>query len=108
MQQLRRLDGVWDLDEPFNNNEVDLFRVFMLWKVAGWQDLTQERPTAAFRPSFGPNTRIIDHTSINAAGRDARRFQPYLRHRLQRKRRIRRELKSRQRIRDRRVIGKRK
>jgi len=33
MQTLRRSDGIWDLDEPFHNDEVDTFRIFMLWKV---------------------------------------------------------------------------
>jgi hypothetical protein len=58
MQALRRADGIWDLDEPFHNDEVDTFRIFMLWKVGNWQSLTQVRPPAAYLTLFGPNTRI--------------------------------------------------
>ncbi len=79
MQELRRADGIWDLDEPFHNDEVDTFRIFMLWKVGNWQSLTQVRPPAAYLPLYGPNTRItIDQTLINAGRRDANQFQPVL------------------------------
>ena len=79
MQNLRRADGIWDFDEPFHNDEVDVFRMFMLWKVGNWSGLTMQRPPAAFFPPIGSNPRIIpiELSSINAGGRDAIQFQPY-------------------------------
>ena len=80
MQRLRRSDGIWDFDEPFRNEEVDVFRMFLLWKVGSqWRALTQERPAPAYLPSTAMHNRMHgDHISINAGGRDANQFQPSL------------------------------
>ena len=80
MQPLRRSDGIWEFDESFRNDEVDVFRMFIIWKVGSyWRELTQQRPTPEFLPPASRNARsLIDYTLINAGGRDAHQFQPNL------------------------------
>jgi hypothetical protein len=78
MKALRRPDGVWELDEPYSNDEVDIFRVFMQWKIGTWSDLTRARPTVSYYLPIGTDPRIIpiDRSSINGGRSDAAFFQP--------------------------------
>jgi len=56
---LRRPDGIWELDGPYSNDKVDIFRVFMQWKIGTWAGFTQARPSVAFFPPIGTDHRII-------------------------------------------------
>ena len=80
MRERRRVDGIWECDEPFSNDEVEIFRVFTLWKRGNWDQLGIPRPTAAVYPPIGVDARIlpIDHHVIMAGGADANYFQPQL------------------------------